>query len=454
MNRVSALVVLFSLCFVMTSCNSSDEVKDAKSKSKTKDNLDFLNENGDVDIYESIRGEKITVVLPQSEVDFSSFYEKKTRLFEKLSGVDVNFINKKRDDCVELIFESLEKGDSAYDVIEFDHVWTNRFLENDWVEPLNEYVPEEMLDRMVPGLLDIFSKDGHLYGITWNNDIRFFMYNRKILETVGENTVPLTWEGIAALDEKLRGNGVLINSMMDSFNNARSGLVELFYMVRSFGGRFFDDDGNPVMGENQKTLAAYRFIKDGFASGMIDKNSLIMDYESVLNVFSMGESAFMTQAWSGIYALANDSNLSSVKGDIVVSLEAPHASDAPSFALNLPEAMAIPKTSKHKKAAWAYIEFMTSKKMDREKSMLLGSLPVWTDLYSDDSLLAIYPFWSSYTKQVSNAITLPYIFADFDLDKIIVNESARIFKDDVSLSNGLREMQKLCEKYLKSKKSS
>lgn len=449
MNRLFTFVVFLFLCFLCSSCNSNDDVQNGKSKSSKKDNQKVLKEKTDDDIYESIRGEKITVVLPQSEVDFSSFYEKKTRLFEELSGVEVNFINLNRIGCDSLIFKSLEAQDSAYDVIEFDHVWTKKFLENDWVEPLDAYVSQSMLEGMVPGLLDMFSKDGSLYGITWNNDIRFFMYNRRILESVGVNTPPLTWEDISALDEALRGNGILINSMMDSFNRSRSGLVELFYMVRSFGGRFFDDDGTPVMGENLKTLAAYSFIKDGFATGMIDKNSLIMDYESESNVFCMGESAFMTQAWSGIYALANDSSLSSVNGDIVVSLEAPHAADEASFTLNLPEAMAIPKTSKHKKAAWAYIEFMTSKKTDKEKSMRLGSLPVWTNLYSDDSLLRIYPYWSDFARQVSIAITLPSVFADIELAKIIVNESARIFQDEVSLSNGLREMQKLCEKHLK-----
>lgn len=74
---------------------------------------------------------------------------------------------------------------------------------------------------------------------------------------------------------------------------------------------------------------------------------------------------------------------------------------------------------------------------------------MWTNLYSDDSLLRIYPYWSDFARQVSIAITLPSVFADIELAKIIVNESARIFQDEVSLSNGLREMQKLCEKHLK-----
>lgn len=63
----------------------------------------------------------------------------------------------------------------------------------------------------------------------------------------------------------------------------------------------------------------------------------------------------------------------------------------------------------NKDAAWEFIEFMTSKEKDRERSLNIGSLPIWSELYNDTELLEKYPYWEQFGKQILYAKGLPKI---------------------------------------------
>jgi multiple sugar transport system substrate-binding protein len=77
--------------------------------------------------------------------------------------------------------------------------------------------------------------------------------------------------------------------------------------------------------------------------------------------------------------------------------------------LTLPEAFAIPSSSKNKEAAWKYIEYMISPERDRERAEVLGSLPLFSDLYDDAALLEQYPFWEQFGEQSAVARPLPQV---------------------------------------------
>ena len=390
-------------------------------------------------------GEKITVILPAHEMDTIGLHEARTRQFEAETGIEVELINMGWDDVADRITADLVAGGNSYDVIEFDNAWVLKFAQNDWLEPLDNYVSDEQKNGMVPGLIDKFSNDGHLYGITWNNDTRFFMYNAAKLADAGIDKAPETWEEVKAADEALRAAGLATNTYIDSYWQGQSGGNEIYWLVSSFGGKLIDDNGNPVMGEDPKTAEAYKFVVNGLQSGMIDPASLTADYENAANVFYMGETALMMQAWPGVYAAANDPETSMIVDQIAVGDSAPHAAGEDFMVLTLPEAMAIPKTSEHKDAAWKYIEYMSSHDFDKERCAAIGSLPVWTDLYSDPDLLELYPYWEQFANQITHSKGLPDLLWYDEYCNILTVESQKIFLGEVGVEEGLKDMQAQCE---------
>ena len=77
--------------------------------------------------------------------------------------------------------------------------------------------------------------------------------------------------------------------------------------------------------------------------------------------------------------------------------------------MNLPEALAIPATSKNPEAAWKYIEYMTSPERDKVRSLEIGTLPIWKAHFEDPELLALYPYWKNFGKQAEFARALPQL---------------------------------------------
>ncbi|MCR4657693.1 MAG: extracellular solute-binding protein [Lachnospiraceae bacterium] len=390
-------------------------------------------------------GEKITVILPRHELDTIGFYEEKTREFEEATGIEVELILMSWDQVADRLTTDLAAGGGTYDVIELDNAWVEKFVKNDWIAPLDDYVTPEIKSGVVPGLLDKFSSGGSLYGITWNNDTRFYMYNAAKLKEVGIDKAPETWDEALEDYKALSDAGLVSSAYIDCYNQEWAGASELIFLCASFGGKLIDDDGKPVMGTDPKTKAAYQFLVDGINNGFIDPSSLTSSQETTNDVFCMGDTFMFLQAWPSVYASANNPDTSNIVGEVEVADYIIHDDGAEGIILTLPEAMSITSTSEHKDAAWKYIEFMSSHDVEREKCLKLGALPIWTDLLTDPELLEMFPYWKNFSNQIDKATGLPSVLWYDEFVEVMTVESQRILLGEVSVEEGLASMQEQCE---------
>ena len=396
--------------------------------------------------------EKITVILPEIEMDNIGFYEAETRRFEQLTGIQVERIYGSWDDIAEFILLDLEKSGGSYDVIEFDNSWIASFHRNNWLEPLDRYVSEEIKNGMLPGLIDKFSIDGKLYGITWNNDTRFFMYNQNLLTKAGYDAPPQTWGELTEMSKKIINDGIAPFGYSESYIQQQSGSNEIAFLVYSFGGRLFDDNCKPVLAEDPKTKAAFEFLNQAINVDKIcDPAALMSDYQSVSNMFCMGQTAFVLQAWAGVYEMANNKEFSIIPGHIAVGNASIHAEGEAPIVLTLPEAMAIPKTSKNKDAAWKYIEYMSSIEVDKRRCEAIGSLPLWSSLFTDPELLALFPYWENFGYQSKYAVGLPDLLWYEEYSEILMRETHKMLNGEITVDECLQAIQSQCEALAASK---
>ena len=68
-------------------------------------------------------GEKITVILPQHEMDTIGLHAEKTEQFTAETGIEVELINMAWEQVADAITTDLTAGGNTYDVIEFDNAW-------------------------------------------------------------------------------------------------------------------------------------------------------------------------------------------------------------------------------------------------------------------------------------------------------------------------------------------
>ena len=396
-----------------------------------------------------LAGTKITVLMPKHEMDTIGFYEMKTREFEEATGIQVELINMGWDNVAERVTAEMTSGGSSYDVIEFDNSWVAKFGDNDWLEPLDGYITDEMKEGIVPALLEKFTYDGSLYGICWNNDTRFLMYNKAKLDEAGIEAPARTYDELIEQTKQLQEAGICDYGYIDSYMQAQSGFNEFCQLVYSFGGNFLDEEGNPIMATDPGVKAAYEYLVQAYNDGIYDPSALMADYDTVANVFYSGTTAYMLQAWAGIYASSNDESISTIPGQVEVADYSISADGETQAVLTLPEAMAIPKTSQNKDAAWKYIEYMSSIEFDKEKSEAIGALPIWTELYSDPELLEMYPYWEQFGKQSAFAKGEPDILWFDEFSNIVQVETQNMILGSTSVEEGLQAMQEQCEAAMK-----
>jgi len=400
-------------------------------------------DDGDSDYDNPYAGVKITVLLPENEMDMVGLHRAKTEQFINETGIQVELINKGWEAAADDILGDLASGGGSYDVIEFDNAWVAKFIENEWVIPLNEFMTNDIKSGMLQGLLDKFSSGGNYYGIVWNNDTRFYMYNAKMLDDAGIADVPKTWDDVSAAAKILQDKGVANFAFMDTYKQEQMGTNELLFVIYSFGGSLIDDDGNPIVNTDEGVKEAYEYLAKAYKDKVYSPASLTVTYEEVADSFFAGNFPLFLQAWPGVYADANDESLSKIVGQVEVAEFSVSKTGAEQVVLTLPEAMAITSTSQNKEAAWEYIKYMSSKEFDKERALAIGSLPIWSDLYNDGDLLALYPYWKEFGKQAQNAKGYPDIIWVDDFADIVAKVSQRILAGNTTVQAGLDEMQKL-----------
>jgi len=382
-------------------------------------------------------GDKITVILPEHEMDMIGLHQEKTQQFIDETGIEVELINKGWEAAADDILGDLASGGGSYDVIEFDNAWVAKFVQNEWIIPLNSYMTDEIKNGMLPGLLNKFSAGGNYYGITWNNDTRFYMYNSSML---AGGAAPKTWDEVSALSANL--GDIAYN---DAYRQGQEGCNQIMFAVFSFGGELVDDAGNPVAGTNKGAFEAFTWLAQAYQDKVFGPSSLTYTYEEVADSFYAGTFPLFLQAWPGVYADANNADVSKIVGDIAVADYSISKTGAEQTVLTLPEAMAITATSKNPDAAWKYIEYMSSYEFDKERASKIGSLPIWSELYNDPDLLALYPYWEQFGKQSMNARGYPDITWVDDYADIVAKVAQKILAGNVGVQEGLDEMQSMLE---------
>jgi multiple sugar transport system substrate-binding protein len=103
-----------------------------------------------------------------------------------------------------------------------------------------------------------------------------------------------------------------------------------------------------------------------------------------------------------MFALANDPNESQVAGQIDIAHTPKGPAGAPG--VNGSMGMAIASGSQNQDAAWKYIQFMTSQKIQNQYAKL--SLPIWQSSYDDRQVVRALPQVVPVAKEQLNDLIL------------------------------------------------
>jgi multiple sugar transport system substrate-binding protein len=295
----------------------------------------------------------------------------------------------------------------TYDTVLVDVIWPAEFASKKMIVDITDRFPESERSRIFAGALKTTEYDGRYYGVPWILDTKYFFYNKKMLGEAGVSP-PDTWDGVVEAAQALKSKGVVEYPLIWSWAQAEALICDYATLLGAYGGKFFNESGEPAFnsGGGLEALEFMRMTLDEKLSNPASTESL---EEDVRRIISQGEAA-MALNWTYMFALANDPNESQVAGQIDIAHTPKGPAGAPG--VNGSMGIAISNGSQNQDAAWKYIQFMTSQKIQNQYAKL--SLPIWKSSYDQEEVVQALPQVVPVAKEQLNDMILRPVVTNYN----------------------------------------
>jgi multiple sugar transport system substrate-binding protein len=295
----------------------------------------------------------------------------------------------------------------TYDTVLVDVIWPAEFASKKMIVDITDRFPESERSKIFAGALKTTEYDVRYYGVPWILDTKYFFYNKKMLGEAGVSP-PDTWDAVVGAARALKSNGVVEYPLVWSWAQAEALICDYTTLLGAYGGKFFDESGEPAFnsGGGLEALEFMRMTLDEKLSNPASTESL---EEDVRRIISQGEAA-MALNWTYMFALANDPNESQVAGQIDIAHTPKGPAGAPG--VNGSMGIAISNGSQNQDAAWKYIQFMTSQKIQNQYAKL--SLPIWKSSYDQEEVVQALPQVVPVAKEQLNDMILRPVVTNYN----------------------------------------
>lgn len=293
---------------------------------------------------------------------------------------------------------NLQTKSSVYDVMNLDVIWTAEFAANGWIVPLN---PQSfpLTDMLAPAVATA-RYGGHLYAAPFTSNAELLYYRKDIL---GKRSPPRTWAQLASMARTLPRAGMAgYAGQLEAYEGLTVNFAEA---VQSAGGSILSPDGTRVTLNSPQARAGLAFLAGGLRQGWIPKADLTWDEAASQKAFEAGKLLFLNN-WPYVYGAADTPGPGNkVVGKFgVAPLPGP---DGPGSSSLGGANLAISAYSRHQSTALAFIKFLTSVSSERRILTSASLPPVWTELYTDQSLIHRFRYLPVLEKAILSAKPRP-----------------------------------------------
>jgi len=272
------------------------------------------------------------------------------------------------------------------DVSQMGTTWIAEFQSMGAFEPLNKYLEKSVLkpEEFFQSTFKIGDIEGKNYGIPWYIDTRVLFYRKDILKKVGYDHPPKTWDELLDVSTKLardtNGDGK-VDTYGISLPVADWGTFMMF--LWQAGDSILSDDHKKIKALEPEVTETMEYYKKFFEKGAAP---LEISGTDPLWAFREG---FYPMFISGPWMIDQiKKELPEIEGKWSVSM-LPGNKSRTSFVGG--SHLVMFKDSKHKEAAWKFIEYMSMHQNQLKWFEISGGLPsnikAWESGYFEDKPL-------------------------------------------------------------------
>ncbi|MGF1539049.1 MAG: ABC transporter substrate-binding protein [Pleurocapsa sp.] len=294
-------------------------------------------------------------------------------------------------------------GNSPYDLVYMDIVWTPKFAAAGWLEDLSDRLSPEVREEYLAGDIQGGIYQGKLYRVPFRSDAGMLYYRHDLLEQAGYQP-PETFSELIEISQKLQQQKLASWGYVWQ-GKQYEGLSAMFVEILKGSGAFWVNPETLEVGlDRPEAIEAVEFLRKTIATGVSPSGVTTYAEEETRRLFQNGQTVFLRN-WPYVYGAALDSPIAgqySIKPMV-------HQEGKESGACLGGWGLGIAKSSKYKDAAWQVIEFFSSENSQREYVLATGYVPSREVLFNDPQIVAKYPHYPQLLSVVKSAALRPPI---------------------------------------------
>jgi multiple sugar transport system substrate-binding protein len=295
----------------------------------------------------------------------------------------------------------------AYDAAMLDVIWPDEFIKAGYLLDVTNRITAEMKSGMFPASWNGVTRNGKVYGMPWLMDVKYFMYNKDMLQRAGIVAPPKTWEELVDQAKIIKEKGIVEYPIIWSWNQKEGVVCDYAVLLYGNGGVFVDEDGKPAFNDEQG-VQALTWMKQTIDDGLSNPSSVSSDENAVRDNFIAGQSAFAVN-WLFQYSDSNDASKSTIVGQAAFApmpvFQAGADAGVKGSSVDGSSAFAIMATTPYPDQTWKFLTYLASNELQTKYSAEM--LPVWKVDFEGEALEKLKAATSN------NPVTVPAFLAQF-----------------------------------------
>lgn len=340
--------------------------------------------------------------------DIESFREGMAKDFEaKNPGIRINLVEGPNSaNLVEDLYSSaFLLGDSPYDLVILDIIWTPKFAAAGWLLDLTDRISKEELKAFTVQDVEGGRYKDRIYRIPIRSDVGILYYREDLLKAAGFEP-PQTFQDLIKISQALQQQDKVDWGFVWQ-GRQYEGLATVFVEVlEGYGGFWINSDTQEVGLDQPEAIQSVEFLRNTIEKGISPPGVTTYIEEDSRRLFQSGQVAFLRN-WPYVWPLANQPN-STLKGKVALKPMV-HAPGETSGACLGGWGLGIAKSSSHKEEAWKAVQYFMSG--EAQKRFILGSgfVPSRKELFTDPEIVAKYPYFPQLLQIAQKAVLRPAI---------------------------------------------
>lgn len=303
----------------------------------------------------------------------------------------------------DLYTSSFLLGNSPFDVVYMDLVWTPKFAAAGWLRDISDRLSTTEAEPYLKGDIAGGMYQDKLYRLPFRSDAGMLYYRQDLLEQAGY-APPETFAELLTISQDLQQQGLADWGYLWQ-GKQYEGLAAMFVEILEGSGAFWVDPDTLEVGLDQpEAIAAVEFLRSAIALKVSPPGVTTYAEEESRLLFQSGKAVFLRN-WPYVYSLAAES---AIAGKYKIKPMV-HALGQNSGATLGGWGLGIAKSSKHPDQAWQVLEFLSSEASQREFVLTSGFVPSRTVLFNDPEIVAKYNYYPQLLEVIQSSALRPPI---------------------------------------------